>query len=65
MSADILAFPLPPSRLAIRLERFTQGRSVLLAIWALYFALRVATLLAQAGSPAPVATGAGPGWPLT
>ncbi|MBT0670024.1 hypothetical protein HT136_16790 [Novosphingobium profundi] len=45
MSADILRFPVPPSRLALRLEAFAQSRSVLLAIWALFLALRVAMLL--------------------
>lgn len=45
MSAQILDFPTRPSRLALRLEWFATERSVLLAIWALYFALRVAVLL--------------------
>ncbi|WP_277667635.1 glycosyltransferase family 39 protein [Novosphingobium lindaniclasticum] len=45
MSAQILDFPTRPSRLALRLEWFATDRSVLLAIWALYFALRVAVLL--------------------
>ncbi|WP_324697603.1 glycosyl transferase [Novosphingobium aerophilum] len=45
MSAQILDFPTRPSRLAMRLEWFATERSVLLAIWALYFALRVAVLL--------------------
>ncbi len=44
MSAQILDFPTRPSRLALRLEWFATERSVLLAIWALYFALRVAVL---------------------
>lgn len=44
MSADVIRFPVPPSRLALKLERFAEDRSVLLAIWALYFALRVAVL---------------------
>ncbi|PZQ53556.1 MAG: glycosyl transferase [Novosphingobium pentaromativorans] len=45
MSAQILDFPTRPSRLALRLEWFATERSVLLAIWALYFALRVGVLL--------------------
>ena len=45
MSADVIRFPVPPSRLALKLEWFGQNRSVLLAIWALYFALRVGALL--------------------
>ncbi|MCT2398598.1 ArnT family glycosyltransferase [Novosphingobium mangrovi (ex Huang et al. 2023)] len=45
MSADVIRFPSPPSRLARRLEWFGTDRSVLLMIWALYFALRVAVLL--------------------
>ncbi|WP_067733512.1 ArnT family glycosyltransferase [Novosphingobium naphthalenivorans] len=45
MSADILRFPSRPSRLALRLEWFGSDRSVLLMIWALYFALRVAVLM--------------------
>lgn len=45
MSAQILDFPTRPSRLALRLEWFATERSVLLAIWALYFALRVLVLL--------------------
>ncbi|QSR16962.1 glycosyl transferase [Novosphingobium sp. KA1] len=44
MSAQILDFPTRPGRLALRLEWFATERSVLLAIWALYFALRVAVL---------------------
>lgn len=44
MNAQVIAFPIRPSRLALRLERFGQDPSVLLAIWALYFALRVAVL---------------------
>ncbi|WP_395329494.1 glycosyl transferase [Novosphingobium sp. BL-8H] len=47
MSAQILDFPTRPSRLALRLEWFATERSVLLAIWALYFALRVAVLLIE------------------
>ncbi|MCJ2180471.1 glycosyltransferase family 39 protein [Novosphingobium album (ex Hu et al. 2023)] len=54
MSADILHFPTRPSRLALRLEWFGTERSLLLMIWALYFALRVAALLAEA-SPSPEA----------
>ncbi|MEE4452346.1 ArnT family glycosyltransferase [Novosphingobium resinovorum] len=45
MSAKVIHFPTRPSRLALRLEWFAADRSVLLAIWALYFALRVAVLL--------------------
>ena len=45
MSADVIRFPSRPSRLALRLERFGGDRSVLLMIWALYFALRAAVLL--------------------
>ena len=45
MSAQILRFPSRPSRLALQLERFGSDRSVLLMIWALYFALRVAVLM--------------------
>lgn len=45
MSAQVIRFPTPPSPLAQRLEWFGTERSVLLAIWALYFALRVAVLM--------------------
>lgn len=45
MSADVIRFPTRPSRLALRLERFGNDRSVLLMIWAIYFALRVAVLM--------------------
>ncbi|EJU09376.1 glycosyl transferase family protein [Sphingomonas sp. LH128] len=45
MSAKVIHFPTRPSRLALRLEWFATDRSVLLGIWALYFALRVAVLL--------------------
>jgi 4-amino-4-deoxy-L-arabinose transferase and related glycosyltransferases of PMT family len=45
MSAEVIRFPSRPSRLANRLEWFASDRSVLLAIWALYFALRVAVLM--------------------
>ena len=44
MSADVIRFPTRPSRLALKLEWFAEDRSVLLAIWALYFALRVLVL---------------------
>ena len=44
MSAEVIRFPTPPSRMALRLEWFAQDRSVLLAIWALYLVLRVAVL---------------------
>ncbi|MCJ2187096.1 glycosyltransferase family 39 protein [Novosphingobium beihaiensis] len=80
MSADILRFPTPPSRLALRLEWFGSNRSVLTMIWALYFALRVAVLLAgvaptgDAAAYYGLAAGTGPaalqaaslppGWPL-
>lgn len=45
MSADVIRFPARPSRLALHLERFGTDRSVLLMIWAVYFALRVAVLM--------------------
>ena len=45
MSAKVIHFPTRPSRLALRLEWFATDRSVLLGIWALYFALRAAVLL--------------------
>ncbi|SFF90634.1 Dolichyl-phosphate-mannose-protein mannosyltransferase [Novosphingobium sp. CF614] len=45
MSAKVIHFPYRPSRLALRLEWFGTDQSVLLMIWALYFALRVAVLL--------------------
>ncbi|EIZ79178.1 glycosyl transferase family protein [Novosphingobium sp. Rr 2-17] len=45
MNARVIRFPTRPSRLALRLEWFATERSVLLAIWALYFALRVLVLL--------------------
>lgn len=45
MSADVIRFPARPSRLALQLERFGSDRSVLLMIWAIYFALRVAVLM--------------------
>ncbi|MEJ2408872.1 MAG: glycosyltransferase family 39 protein [Novosphingobium sp.] len=78
MSADILRFPTPPSRLALRLEWFAADRSVLLMIWALYFALRVAVLMidvtptAEAATYFGLAAGTGgphpallpPGWPV-
>ncbi|MFC0205136.1 ArnT family glycosyltransferase [Novosphingobium soli] len=44
MSAKVIRFPTRPTRLALRLEWFATDRSVLLGIWALYFALRVAVL---------------------
>lgn len=44
MDAQVIRFPSPPSRLSLRLDRFAQDPSVLLAIWAIYFALRVAVL---------------------
>jgi len=44
MSADVIRFPTRPSRLALRLEWFAEDRQVLIAIWALYFALRVLVL---------------------
>ncbi|TYC89817.1 hypothetical protein [Novosphingobium sp. BW1] len=44
MSAEIIRFPTRPTRMARRLEWFAQQRSVLLAIWALYFGVRVAAL---------------------
>lgn len=47
MSAKVLSFPHRPSRLARRLEWFATDRSVLLAIWALYFVLRVAVLMIE------------------
>lgn len=45
MSAKVIHFPTRPSRLELRLEWFATDRSVLLGIWALYFALRAAVLL--------------------
>lgn len=45
MSANVIRFPTRPSRLALKLERFGGDRSVLLMIWAIYFALRVAVLM--------------------
>ncbi|MFT4057214.1 MAG: glycosyltransferase family 39 protein [Novosphingobium sp.] len=45
MSAKVIHFPTRPSRLALRLEWFATDRSVLLGIWAIYFALRAAVLL--------------------
>lgn len=45
MSAKVIHFPTRPTRLALRLEWFATDRSVLLGIWALYFALRAAVLL--------------------
>ncbi|KMS55441.1 glycosyl transferase [Novosphingobium barchaimii LL02] len=45
MSAKVIHFPSRPSRLALRLEWFATDKSVLLGIWALYFALRAAVLL--------------------
>jgi hypothetical protein len=45
MSAKVIHFPTRPSRLALRLEWFATDKSVLLGIWALYFALRAAVLL--------------------
>ncbi|PNU03846.1 glycosyltransferase family 39 protein [Novosphingobium guangzhouense] len=45
MSAKVIHFPTRPSRLSLRLEWFATDRSVLLGIWALYFALRAAVLL--------------------
>lgn len=45
MSAKVIHFPTRPSQLSLRLEWFVTDRSVLLGIWALYFALRVAVLL--------------------
>ncbi|WP_232492614.1 glycosyltransferase family 39 protein [Novosphingobium kaempferiae] len=45
MSAKVIHFPTRPSRLALRLEWFATDRSVLLGIWALYFALRAAVLM--------------------
>lgn len=45
MDAKVIRFPSRPSRLSLKLEWFATERSVLLAIWALYFALRVAVLL--------------------
>lgn len=44
MSAKVIRFPTRPSRPALRLEWFGADRSVLLMIWALYLALRVAVL---------------------
>lgn len=44
MSAEVIYFPTPPSRLALRLEWFSENRSVLLAIWAIFLGLRVAVL---------------------
>lgn len=44
MSADVIRFPTRPSRLALKLEWFAEDRQVLIAIWALYFALRVLVL---------------------
>ncbi|KQM21908.1 glycosyltransferase family 39 protein [Novosphingobium sp. Leaf2] len=45
MSAKVIHFPARPSRLALKLEWFATDRSVLLGIWALYFALRAVVLL--------------------
>lgn len=45
MSAKVIHFPARPSRLALKLEWFATDRSVLLGIWALYFALRAMVLL--------------------
>lgn len=45
MSAKVIHFPTRPSRLALRLEWFATDKSVLLGIWALYFALRAVVLL--------------------
>lgn len=45
MSAKVIHFPVRPTRLALRLEWFATDKSVLLGIWALYFALRAAVLL--------------------
>lgn len=45
MSAKVIHFPTRPSRLALRLEWFATDKSVLLGIWALYFALRAGVLL--------------------
>lgn len=45
MSAKVIHFPTRPTRLSLRLEWFATDRSVLLGIWALYFALRAAVLL--------------------
>ncbi len=47
MSANVVRFPARPSRLALQLERFGNDRSVLLMIWAVYFALRVAMLMIE------------------
>jgi hypothetical protein len=47
MSAKVIHFPTRPSRLALRLEWFATDKSVLLGIWALYFALRAAVLLIE------------------
>ncbi|MED5547637.1 MAG: hypothetical protein VYD90_20590 [Pseudomonadota bacterium] len=51
MSAQIIRFPTQPTRTARRLEWFAQQRSVLLAIWALYFGVRVAALFLDMAVP--------------
>lgn len=45
MNTNVIRFPTRPSRLALKLERFGSDRSVLLMIWAVYFALRAAALM--------------------
>jgi 4-amino-4-deoxy-L-arabinose transferase-like glycosyltransferase len=45
MNTQVISFPPRPTALARRLEWFGSDRSVLLAIWALYFALRALILL--------------------
>ncbi|MYL99693.1 glycosyl transferase [Novosphingobium sp. FGD1] len=45
MNAKVIHFPTRPTRLSLRLDWFATDRSVLLGIWALYFALRAAVLL--------------------
>ncbi|QVM84625.1 hypothetical protein [Novosphingobium decolorationis] len=51
MNAQIIRFPTQPTRTARRLEWFAQQRSVLLAIWALYFGLRVGALFLDIAVP--------------
>ncbi|MCJ1961709.1 hypothetical protein [Novosphingobium mangrovi (ex Hu et al. 2023)] len=51
MSAEIIHFPTQPTRAARRLEWFAQQRSVLLAIGALYFGLRVGALFFDIAVP--------------